>query len=138
MLLLLDSRVVFRPTIWEIVVDLLLSLPFLLVDLLADFTYRAIPFIFTILVVLAVLFLLLASIYAAWRLVGTSIQVLNSIVGLGTIVVLQVNARNERKNKERAERSIPSESKTECCTEETGPCEGFCCCPEMNTDKSGH
>ena len=108
-----------NPSIWEIVVDLLLSLPAILVDLLANFTYRAIPFIFTISVVLATLLLLLASIYAAWRLVRSSIQVLNSIVGLGTVVVLQVNAKNERRNKERAERSIPSKSKTECCTEET-------------------
>ena len=124
---LLNSRGPEILSIWDIVVALLLSLPFLLADLLVDFTYRAIPFIFTILSVLAILLLLMASIYAAWRLVTTSIHLLNSLVGFGTIAAIRVNKRIESRNREAAMRSTHANCDIECCSEELEPCERPCC-----------
>ncbi len=119
----------FEPprTIPEIIVDWLLSLPFTLVDLLVSFMYQAIPFIFTILVVLAILLLLLASTYAAWRLVASSIHLWNSLVGFGTIAAIQVNRRIETRDREEAIRSAYTDSEDECCSEESESCEQPCC-----------
>ena len=123
MFLLLDCCFRPRPSIWENIIDGLLNLA----GNLVAFMYQAIPFILTILAVLAILLLLVASLYACWKLVTSSIHLLNSLVGFGTIAAIQVNRRIETRDREAALRSTHADSEVECCEEESEPCEQPCC-----------